>query len=94
MPQCPKSRKTKKVFVTFDTDYAPKNRKSLSQRRTNRILTVKVEGLKDRFMRWSAQSVRSLRGSIMSEDVRVQTLFQTVKAKACSLVNGIFGVFA
>jgi hypothetical protein len=94
MPTCPKPRKTKTAFVTFKTDHKPKSKMSLLERRAKPTLTVKVDGLKDRCMRWSVQSIRTLRGSIMSGDRRARTLLQTVKAKACRIITGVLGAFA
>jgi hypothetical protein len=87
MPPCLRPRKPKTAFVAFETDHKPINEKSLLQRRAKQTLTVKVVGLKYRDKTMNTQSIRKLRGSIMSDDRRVRDLIDTAMTEVCRIVN-------
>ena len=82
MPPCLRPRKPKTAFVAFETDHKPINEKSLLQRRAKQTLTVKVVGLQDRSSTMTTQSIRKLRGEIMSDDWRVRDLVDTAATTA------------
>jgi hypothetical protein len=87
MPPCLRPRKKKAALVAFDTDYKPINKKSLLQRRAKKTLTVEVVGLKYRSKTMNTQSIRKLRGSIMSDDRRVQDLIDTAMTEVRRIVS-------